>query len=87
MYLFRLERVAEIDALLCLLTDKIDKDVIEAATNLKVVATMSVGFDHLGEYQMILMTINNQSLFRCRRIEDKECISWLHSWCSHRCYS
>ena len=49
MYLFRLERVAEIDALLCLLTDKIDKDVIEAATNLKVVATMSVGFDHLGD--------------------------------------
>ena len=47
-----LESVAEIDALLCLLTDKIDKDVIEAATNLKVVATMSVGFDHLGEYQM-----------------------------------
>jgi len=35
------------DALLCLLTDKVDKAVIEEGDKLKVVATMSVGYDHL----------------------------------------
>ncbi|XP_013779730.1 glyoxylate reductase/hydroxypyruvate reductase-like [Limulus polyphemus] len=36
------------DALYCLLTDKIDKDVMDAAgPQLKVIATMSVGFDHI----------------------------------------
>jgi glyoxylate/hydroxypyruvate reductase len=35
------------DALFCLLTDKVDKEVLDVAENLKVVATMSVGFDHL----------------------------------------
>lgn len=30
-----------------MLTDKIDKEVIEKAPNLKVIATMSVGYDHL----------------------------------------
>ncbi|XP_024139992.1 glyoxylate reductase/hydroxypyruvate reductase [Oryzias melastigma] len=34
--------------LLCLLSDKIDKEVLDAAgPNLKVISTMSVGFDHL----------------------------------------
>lgn len=36
------------DALFCLLTDAIDKEVIEAAgPQLKAIATMSVGFDHI----------------------------------------
>ncbi|XP_076334232.1 glyoxylate reductase/hydroxypyruvate reductase-like [Tachypleus tridentatus] len=36
------------DALYCLLTDKIDKGVMDAAgPQLKVIATMSVGFDHI----------------------------------------
>lgn len=36
------------DALFCLLSDRIDAEVIEAAgPNLKVVATMSVGYNHL----------------------------------------
>ncbi|MEQ2220036.1 hypothetical protein ILYODFUR_001117, partial [Ilyodon furcidens] len=34
--------------LLCLLSDKIDDEVLDAAgPNLKVISTMSVGFDHL----------------------------------------
>ena len=32
------------------MTDKVDSPVIEAAKSLKVIATMSVGFDHLGKY-------------------------------------
>ena len=36
------------DALFCLLTDKIDSEVLDAARSLKVIATMSVGYDHLG---------------------------------------
>ena len=36
------------DALFCLLTDKIDSEVLAAAPNMKVIATMSVGYDHLG---------------------------------------
>jgi len=35
------------DALLCLLTDKLDEEVLHHADKLQVVATMSVGFDHL----------------------------------------
>src|SRR3989338_183194 len=36
------------DAVLCLLTDKIDKDVIEAAgTQIKIFANMAVGFDNI----------------------------------------
>ena len=43
-----IENIKDKDALYCLLTDKIDSEVIDAAVNLRVVATMSVGFDHLG---------------------------------------
>ena len=43
-----IENIKDKDALYCLLTDKIDAEVIDAAVNLRVVATMSVGFDHLG---------------------------------------
>lgn len=43
-----LKGVAGIDGLLCLLTDPIDKEVLDAAgPQLKVIATMSVGFDHI----------------------------------------
>ncbi|UYV67319.1 GRHPR [Cordylochernes scorpioides] len=40
--------VKGVDALYCLLTDKIDKEVLDAAgPQLKVIATMSVGYDHI----------------------------------------
>ncbi len=43
-----LSRVSGVDAILCMLTDRIDKELIDAAgPNLKVVSTMSVGFDHI----------------------------------------
>ena len=42
-----LKRIANVDGLLCLLTDKIDKEVLDAAKNLKVISTMSVGYDHI----------------------------------------
>lgn len=37
----------EADALLCLLTDRIDGELLDNAPRLKVVATMSVGFDNI----------------------------------------
>ena len=43
------------DALFCLLTDKIDSEVLAAARNMKVIATMSVGYDHLGTYCLSLL--------------------------------
>ncbi len=42
-----LEHVKGKDGLLCLLTDKIDKEVFDAAPDLKVVSTYSVGYDHI----------------------------------------
>ncbi|CAD5123489.1 unnamed protein product [Dimorphilus gyrociliatus] len=43
-----LQNVKGIHGLYCLLTDKIDKEVIGAAgPNLKVISTMSVGFNHI----------------------------------------
>jgi glyoxylate reductase len=42
-----LEKVRDKDGLLCLLTDKIDREFFDAAPNLKVVSTYSVGFDHI----------------------------------------
>ena len=44
-----LENVADKEGVLCLLTDKVDSPVVEAARSLKVISTMSVGFDHLGK--------------------------------------
>ena len=44
-----LENVTDKEGVLCLLTDKVDSPVVEAARSLKVIATMSVGFDHLGK--------------------------------------
>jgi glyoxylate reductase len=40
-------RVADIDGLLCMLSDKIDGAVLDAAPNLKVISTYSVGYDHI----------------------------------------
>ncbi|XP_069818289.1 glyoxylate reductase/hydroxypyruvate reductase isoform X1 [Dendropsophus ebraccatus] len=43
-----LKGVAGAHGLLCLLSDKIDKEVLDTAgPNLKVISTLSVGFDHL----------------------------------------
>ncbi|XP_019935889.2 glyoxylate reductase/hydroxypyruvate reductase-like isoform X2 [Paralichthys olivaceus] len=43
-----LKGVQKADGLLCMLTDKIDAEVLDAAgPNLKVISTMSAGFDHL----------------------------------------
>jgi glyoxylate/hydroxypyruvate reductase len=42
------KNVPGIDALFCLLTDQINKEVLDAAgPQLKIVATMSVGFEHI----------------------------------------
>ncbi|XP_070842565.1 glyoxylate reductase/hydroxypyruvate reductase isoform X2 [Chaetodon trifascialis] len=43
-----LQKVKGVDGLLCVLTEKIDAELLDAAgPNLKVLSTMSVGFDHL----------------------------------------
>lgn len=43
-----LERVRDVDGIYCLLTDRIDRQVLDdAGPQLKVLSTMSVGFEHL----------------------------------------
>ncbi|MFB2974986.1 2-hydroxyacid dehydrogenase [Microseira sp. BLCC-F43] len=42
-----LEKVKAIDGLLCLLTDKIDRQLIAAGTSLKVISQMAVGYDNI----------------------------------------
>uniref|UniRef100_A0A8D0AU54 Glyoxylate reductase/hydroxypyruvate reductase n=1 Tax=Sander lucioperca TaxID=283035 RepID=A0A8D0AU54_SANLU len=43
-----LQKVKGVDGLVCVLTEKIDAELLDAAgPNLKVLSTMSVGFDHL----------------------------------------
>ncbi len=42
-----LEQVRDCDALVCLLTDRIDSQVLAAAPNLKVVANYAVGFENI----------------------------------------
>ncbi|RKZ00403.1 MAG: D-glycerate dehydrogenase [Candidatus Hydrothermota bacterium] len=41
------EGVKDADALLCLLTDKISRDVLEAGKNLKIVSNYAVGYDNI----------------------------------------
>ncbi len=41
------EKIKEIDGLICFPYDKINKETIEFAKNLKVISTYSVGFDHI----------------------------------------
>lgn len=46
-YSLLLEKVKKIDGLLCLLTDRIDKQLIETAASLKVISQMAVGYDNI----------------------------------------
>ena len=41
------EHIRGKDGLLCLLTDKIDKEIMDLAPELKVISTYSVGYDHI----------------------------------------
>ena len=40
-------KIKELDGLVCFPYDKIDKEMIDSANNLKVISTYSVGFDHI----------------------------------------
>ncbi|HEY5736410.1 MAG TPA: D-glycerate dehydrogenase [Nitrosopumilus sp.] len=40
-------KIKEVDGLICFPYDKIDKEIINCAENLKVISTYSVGFDHI----------------------------------------
>ena len=40
-------RVARADAIVCLLTDRIDRSVIDAAPGLKVVSNVAVGYNNI----------------------------------------
>jgi glyoxylate reductase len=42
-----LEKVQKIDGLLCLLSDRVDEGLIKAASNLKVISQMAVGYDNI----------------------------------------
>ncbi len=42
-----LEGVAEADALICTVTDRVDMEVIAAGGRLRVISTVSVGYDHI----------------------------------------
>ena len=42
-----LDHIPEADGLYCLLTDRIDLDVLRMAKRLRVISTMSVGYDHI----------------------------------------
>ena len=42
-----LRRVADKDALICMLTDKVDGEVMDAAPALKIVANIAVGYDNI----------------------------------------
>jgi glyoxylate reductase len=46
-YSVLLDKVKEIDGLLCLLTDSIDKQLIDTGKSLKVIAQMAVGYDNI----------------------------------------
>ena len=42
-----LDQLSEADGLYCLLTDQINQEVLSCGTRLRVVSTMSVGYDHI----------------------------------------
>jgi len=43
-----LQRVARKDALICLLTEKVDRELLDAAgPNLRIVANVAVGYDNI----------------------------------------
>lgn len=41
------EEIAQVDALWTMLSDKIDRDMLESATNLKVISNLAVGFNNI----------------------------------------
>src|SRR5215213_2891505 len=42
-----LRRVADKDALICLLTERVDGEVLDAAPSLRIVANIAVGYDNI----------------------------------------
>ncbi len=42
-----LKKIQNVDGLICFPYDKIDRELIDAAKNLKVISTFSVGYDHI----------------------------------------
>ena len=46
-YSILLDKVRQIDGLLCLLTDSIDRQLIETGTSLQVISQMAVGYDNI----------------------------------------
>lgn len=42
-----LQRVADKEALICLLTERVDAELLAAAPRLRIVSTVSVGYDHI----------------------------------------
>ena len=42
-----IRKISDKDALLCVLSDRIDSEVISSARNLKVISSYSVGYDHI----------------------------------------
>jgi len=42
-----LKKIQNVDGLICFPYDKIDKELIDAAKNLKIISTFSVGYDHI----------------------------------------
>ena len=42
-----MERIGDVDALYCMLTDRVDAELLDAAPRLRAVATMSVGTDNI----------------------------------------
>lgn len=42
-----IQRLANVDGVLCLLTDRIDEAVLDSALKLRVISTMAVGVDHI----------------------------------------
>ncbi|XP_076585304.1 glyoxylate reductase/hydroxypyruvate reductase isoform X1 [Chaetodon auriga] len=64
-----LQRVKGVDGLLCVLTEKIDAELLDAAgPNLKVLSTMSVGFDHLSLEELKKSVCVCVCVFFCRGI-------------------
>ncbi|WP_335642781.1 hypothetical protein [Aeribacillus pallidus] len=45
--LFILKEIEDVDGLLCLLTEKVDEDVINKAKHLKVISNVAVGYDNI----------------------------------------
>src|SRR5438034_3357118 len=41
------QRIADKDAVVCLMSDEIDKSVIDAGTRLKIVANVAVGYNNI----------------------------------------